>query len=81
MKFLAIVLFLLSAVPVYAQSNPPASGSTTVTRQTSVERDEDSGFDWGLLGLLGLAGLAGLAGRKKRDDTLHTYDSTRRHNP
>ena len=36
-------------------------------------RDDDDGFDWGLLGLLGLAGLLGL---KRRDDHRRDFDRT-----
>jgi len=39
-------------------------------------REEDDGFDWGLLGLLGLAGLLGL--RKKDDDRGDVHVDARR---
>ena len=77
MKFLAILLFLLSAAPSYATTRE-APGSTTVTRSTQVERDDDGDYgSLGLLGLLGLAGLAGLLNRKRPYDTTATRTDIR----
>lgn len=46
-----------------------AMAATTANIDTTYEsRDDDDGFDWGLLGLIGLAGLLGL---KKKDDDVH----------
>jgi MYXO-CTERM domain-containing protein len=47
----------------------------TVAYDQPVEREEDDGFPWGLLGLLGLAGLLGL---KKRDDGRDVHVDARR---
>ena len=43
-------------------------GFDNTTEVTTVQREEDNDFPWGLLGLLGLAGLLG---RKKRDADIH----------
>ena len=40
------------------------------TERANAARDDDDGFDWGLLGLLGLAGLLGLKRDNRRD--VHT---------
>ncbi len=46
-----------------------AMAATTANADTTYDsRDDDDGFDWGLLGLLGLAGLLGM---KKKDDDVH----------
>ncbi|HEX3159213.1 MAG TPA: WGxxGxxG family protein [Gemmatimonadaceae bacterium] len=44
------------------------------TAQTTTTRD-DGDQDWGWIGLLGLAGLLGL---RRRDDHVHTSDTTTR---
>jgi hypothetical protein len=49
------------------------SGSGTTGARTDV-RDDDDGFDWGLLGLLGLLGLAGL---KRRNEHVRVHDTPR----
>ena len=56
-KLVALAICLTAALPLVAQTTPPATTGTTV--------QQDDGFDWGWLGLLGLAGLAGL---RRRDD-------------
>jgi hypothetical protein len=49
---------------------PTAAMATTAGDVDTMQetRDDDDGFDWGLLGLLGLAGLLGL---KKKDNDVH----------
>jgi MYXO-CTERM domain-containing protein len=42
--------------------------TTTDTQYTTVEREDDRDFPWGLLGLLGLAGLLG---RKRKESDIH----------
>jgi LPXTG-motif cell wall-anchored protein len=42
--------------------------ATDTQQQTTVTREEDNDFPWGLLGLLGLAGLLG---RKKKEADVH----------
>ena len=44
-----------------------SSNDVSATTLANRDRDDDDGFDWGLLGLLGLAGLLGL----KRDRNHH----------
>lgn len=56
----------------WGQAADSGSGTSGSTR-TDV-RDDDDGFDWGLLGLLGLLGLAGL---KRRDDHVRVHDTPR----
>lgn len=62
----------LSTLPAIAQDAP-------ATGQTTEQRTEDDGFDWGLLGLLGLIGLAGLAGKNNARST--TDEPTRYRDP
>ena len=50
----------------------------TDDREVARERDDDDGFDWGLLGLLGLAGLLGLRKRDNHGDIhVDARDNTR----
>ncbi len=51
---------------------PTAALAVTASDTTYQGRDDDHGFDWGLLGLVGLAGLLGL---KRKDDD---HGNTRR---
>jgi MYXO-CTERM domain-containing protein len=81
-----LVLALACALPVSAQTTGSTTtggtgttaggtGTTsTTTTDTTTRRNDDHGFDWGLLGLLGLAGLAGL--RRKPDTREFTRTST-----
>jgi MYXO-CTERM domain-containing protein len=57
----ALALALLSAgtaSPLAAQQ-----ADTSAAARSTAPRDDNDGFDWGLLGLLGLGGLAGLRRR------------------
>lgn len=66
---LAAALLAGSALaPALAQ--PADAGAA---QAVEVERDDDDGFDWGLLGLLGLLGLI----PRKRHDTHVHHDTTR----
>lgn len=64
----AALLVGSAAVPALAQ--PADAGAA---QAVEVERDDDDGFDWGLLGLLGLLGLI----PRKRHDTHVHHDTTR----
>lgn len=55
---------------------PTAALATTAADTTYEARDDDDGFDLGLLGLLGLAGLLGL--KRKDDDRVDTRRDTTR---
>lgn len=56
------------SMPVAAQT-----ADTANQERVEVERDDDDGFDWGLLGLLGLLGLI----PRKRHDTVVRHDAPR----
>ncbi|GHA80410.1 WGxxGxxG family protein [Cognatilysobacter bugurensis] len=56
------------SMPVAAQV-----AETAEAERVEVERDDDDGFDWGLLGLLGLLGLI----PRKRHDTVVRHDAPR----
>jgi hypothetical protein len=69
---------IITMTPAVASAQNAAGDDTTVTNsydpatetqtQTTVKREEDRDFPWGLLGLLGLAGLLG---RKKKESDIH----------
>ena len=68
---------LIAVTPATAVAQNTADSDTTVTntydpatdtQQTTVTREEDNDFPWGLLGLLGLAGLLG---RKRKEADIH----------
>jgi LPXTG-motif cell wall-anchored protein len=76
-KILAAAAFATLTPGVAIAQNADGNGTTvsnsydpaTDTRQTTtVTREEDNDFPWGLLGLLGLAGLLG---RKKKESDIH----------
>lgn len=75
MKPITIALLAATALAV---SSPAFAQQTETT--TTVEREEQREFPWGLLGLLGLAGLI----PRKRETHVHptttttTHDTTRR---
>ena len=56
----SLLIFSLAGVSTTAQAAIQAAG-------TADTRDDDNGFEEGLLGLLGLAGLLGLRRRDNRD--------------
>jgi MYXO-CTERM domain-containing protein len=63
-------------LPETAYPNGFADPNAAFGNDLSVQvRDDDDGFDWGLLGLLGLAGLLGL--RRPRDAHRHVVHSER----
>jgi hypothetical protein len=66
----AIAAFALAAAP--SVTHAAVNGA-----YTTYEREDDDGFDWGLLGLLGLAGLLGL---KKNESDVHV-DARRDNRP
>ena len=90
---LSAAILLTSASPSFAQ-NAATDDIVDVTTNDTVDvttdmngvttdgrdRDDDDGFDWGLLGLLGLAGLLGMKRREPdlRRDTTTTGTTTDR---
>jgi len=62
---IAAAILTLSPAAAIAQNEIDLDNTTETT---TVEREEEDDFPWGLLGLLGLAGLMGL---KKRDNDIH----------
>jgi MYXO-CTERM domain-containing protein len=65
---LAAAAAIAFAPAAMAQNTGDAGYNTTDTQYTTVEREDDKDFPWGLLGLLGLAGLLG---RKRKDADIH----------
>lgn len=73
-----IAAALLTMTPAVASAQSSSNEGTTVSnsydpatgtqQQTTVTREEDRDFPWGLLGLLGLAGLLG---RKRKEADIH----------
>jgi MYXO-CTERM domain-containing protein len=59
---IALFLTFSAATAVVAQDATEVAGQVTNQAEDAV-KDDDGGFDWGLLGLLGLGGLAGLMRR------------------
>jgi MYXO-CTERM domain-containing protein len=69
--FIAAAALALAPGAAFAQNAvDPAYNTTTTTdtQYTTVEREDDRDFPWGLLGLLGLAGLLG---RKRKEADIH----------
>jgi LPXTG-motif cell wall-anchored protein len=62
----AVALAAISPAAALAQDDPNNTGERQVT--TTVEREDDNDFPWGVLGLLGLAGLLG---RKRKEADIH----------
>jgi LPXTG-motif cell wall-anchored protein len=56
---------MLSPAAALAQNDAYVENTTETT---TVQREDDNDFPWGVLGLLGLAGLLG---RKKKDADIH----------
>jgi MYXO-CTERM domain-containing protein len=67
---IAAAALALSPGAGFAQNavDPAYNTTTTETQYTTVEREDDRDFPWGLLGLLGLAGLLG---RKRKEADIH----------
>jgi hypothetical protein len=75
---IALVAACIALAPTGASAQSTDNAGTTVSNsydpatdrptQTTVTRETDRDFPWGLLGLLGLAGLLG---RKKKESDIH----------
>ena len=66
---LAALVIAAAAPPAQAQASRD-TGIRTETQERLARMDEDSGFDWNLLGLFGLLGLLGLR-KPHSDDSYH----------
>ena len=60
-----------ASVMAPAMAQDPADDAVGVNDTATVDRDDDDGFDWGLLGLLGLRGVLG---RKRHDVVVRDRD-------
>ena len=72
----ATLLFGASLSPVMAQDNGATGATADADRAVAVERDDDDGFDWGLLGLLGLLGLMPRKQKVVHHDTVRATNTT-----